>query len=127
MSPAECMKVDGAHRAPLSSRVLEILDRIGLAELEPNEFAFQSPLRKWHPLSNMSMLSFLQRRHPDLTVHGFRSSFHDWASEQTGFPHAAIERCLAPALANKVEAAYARSVLLECRREIMNSWMAYLV
>lgn len=124
--PTARMKAENEHRVPLSERALEILETVRPLSGEDGGFVFPSPLRKSRPLSNMAMLNYLKRTHPELTVHGFRSSFRDWASEQTGFPHAAIERCLAHAPANKVEAAYARSDLLERRREIMNAWTAYL-
>ena len=71
------------------------------------------------------MLKLLERMQVPVTVHGFRSTFRDWCGETTGFPHAAIEKCLAHEVANRVEAAYARSDLLDKRREIMAAWAAY--
>ena len=62
----------------------------------------------------------------DATVHGFRSSFRDWASEQTEFPGEVVEMALAHAIANKVEAAYRRGDLLDKRRELMQAWADYL-
>ena len=76
-------------------------------------------------MSNMAMLKLLERMQVPITVHGFRSTFRDWCGETTGFPHAAIEKCLAHEVANAVERAYARSDLLDKRREIMNDWSAY--
>lgn len=57
----------------------------------------------------------------DVTVHGFRSSFRDWASEATGFPHEVCEMSLAHTIANKAEAAYRRGDLLQKRRELMDA------
>ena len=62
----------------------------------------------------------------DATVHGFRSTFRDWAGEQTDAAHAVMEAALAHTIPNKAEAAYARSDLLEKRRELMAKWAAYL-
>ncbi len=121
--PAERMKAGKQHRVPLSNRCLHILKT--LKPMTGNSgwvFESQSPGR---PLSNMAMLSLLKRHDKKFTVHGFRSSFRDWVGEQTGFPHAAIEKCLAHEPASKVESAYARGELLDKRREIMNAWQAY--
>jgi integrase len=82
--------------------------------------------RRGKPLSNMAMLVLLRRmERTDLTVHGFRSSFRDWASETTHFPSEVVEMALAHAIESKVEAAYRRGDLFEKRRELMNSWAAH--
>jgi integrase len=71
----------------------------------------------------MRMLMLLRRmRRNDLTVHGFRSTFSDWAAERTNFPREVVEMALAHALENKVEAAYGRGDLFEKRRELMDAW-----
>src|SRR5262249_21302073 len=78
------------------------------------------------PLSNMAMLELLRRMNrSDVTVHGFRSSFRDWAAEQTAFPKEVIEMALAHAIESKVEAAYLRSDLFEKRRRLMDEWARY--
>jgi integrase len=74
----------------------------------------------------MAMLVLLERMgRADLTVHGFRSSFRDWAAEQTAFPSEVVEMALAHAVGNKVEAAYRRGDLREKRRKLMEAWAAY--
>jgi integrase len=121
--PADRMKMDREHRVPLSTRCLEILETVRpITESGGWIFEGQRPRK---PMSNMAMLALLKRHNIPVTVHGFRSTFRDWCSEQTGFPYAAVERCLAHEPGNKVEAAYARSDLLDRRREIMDAWQAY--
>ena len=74
----------------------------------------------------MAMLKLLQRMgRSDLTVHGFRSTFKDWAAEQTSFPREVSEAALAHAIEDKVEAAYRRGELMEKRRRLMEAWAAY--
>jgi len=75
----------------------------------------------------MAMLVLLRRmgRGGDLTAHGFRSTFRDWASEQTAFPREVAEAALAHVIENKVEAAYRRGDLIEKRRKLMEAWAAY--
>ena len=63
--------------------------------------------------------------HPDLTVHGFRSTFRDWAAEMTNFPREVCEQALAHTLVDKTEAAYRRGDLIEKRRQLMNAWAVY--
>jgi len=75
----------------------------------------------------MALLSVLRRLEIKQTVHGFRSSFRDWAAEQTQFPREVAEQALAHTIGNKVEAAYLRSDLFEKRRHLMNLWATHLV
>ena len=107
--PGERMKSGREHRVPLSDRVLEILSSL------PTEGEFVFPGRyEGTPMSNMAMLATLKDMgRGDLTVHGFRSTFRDWASEMTAFPHEVQEMALAHIVGNKVEAAYRRGDLLE--------------
>jgi integrase len=79
------------------------------------------------PLSNMVMLELLQGMGfgEDLTVHGFRSTFKDWCSEQTGYPNEMSEMALAHTVSDKVEAAYRRGDMREKRRLLMADWAAY--
>jgi integrase len=71
----------------------------------------------------MAMLALLRRMNrPDLTVHGFRSTFRDWAAERTNYPREAAEMALAHAIGDKVEAAYRRGDLFEKRRRMMEDW-----
>jgi integrase len=74
----------------------------------------------------MAMLSVLRRLEIKQTVHGFRSSFRDWAADQTQFPREVAEQALAHTIGNKVEVAYLRSDLFEKRRHLMNLWATYL-
>ena len=75
------------------------------------------------PLSNMAMLALLRRiGRGDLTAHGFRSTFRDWAAEQTTYPREVAEAALAHTLRDKVEAAYRRGDLFEKRRRLMDAW-----
>jgi integrase len=75
----------------------------------------------------MTFLLALQKMGFAVTVHGFRSSFRDWAAERTNFPREVCEQALAHTVANKVEAAYRRGDLLEKRRELMATWADYLL
>ena len=73
----------------------------------------------------MAMSMLLRRMKADVTVHGFRSSFRDWAAESTGFPHEVCEMALAHTIAKKAEAAYRRGDLFEKRRKLMDAWAGY--
>jgi integrase len=104
--PAERMKVGKEHRVPLSNAARTIVER--MAEIRSGEFVFPGG-KAGRPLSNMAFLMLLRRLgRDDLTVHGFRSSFRDWAAERTGFPAEVAEMALAHAVSDKVEAAYRR-------------------
>ncbi len=74
------------------------------------------------PLSDMTLLAVLNRLKVSATVHGFRSTFRDWAEEATSFPHEVKESALAHAIKNKAEAAYRRTDLFEKRRAMMEAW-----
>jgi integrase len=77
-------------------------------------------------LTNMVLPRLLERMgRADLTVHGFRSTFRDWAAERTNFPNEVVEMALAHAIGSKVEAAYRRGDLFEKRRKLMDAWAAY--
>jgi integrase len=119
--PADRMKSDKEHRVPLSERAREITT----VAVDEEEFIF--PGGRWKkPLSNMAMLALLRRMgRDDLTVHGFRSTFRDWAAECTNFANEVIEMALAHAIDSKTEAAYRRGDLFEKRRRLMAEWEAY--
>jgi integrase len=120
--PAERMKAGKEHRVPLSDRVLELAATTVQAD---NAFIFPGG-RLGQPLSNMAMLTLLRRMgRNDLTVHGFRSTFRDWASERTNFPGEVVEMALAHTIASKTEAAYRRGDLLEKRRRLMEAWAEF--
>jgi integrase len=112
--PAERMKMGVAHEVPLTTAALEVL-----ADLPRKAPPF--------PLSENAMLSLLQKdMEQPYTVHGFRSSFSDWAHETTSFPKHVIDMALAHAIEDKADAAYRRGALLAKRRELMDAWAAYL-
>lgn len=116
------MKSGRDHRVPLCARVLEILRALQQTRRgdEPYVFAGRRPGK---PLSNMALLMALRRlKRDDITAHGFRSSFRDWAAERTNVPHAVCEAALAHVLKNKTEAAYNRTDLFDRRRELMDLW-----
>lgn len=119
--PGERMKAGRPHRVPLSGEALRLLETL------PNRKGLLFPgQRKGKPLSNMAMTMCLRKlKHPDLTVHGFRSTFRDWAAEETHYPNIVAEQALAHVVGNAVEAAYRRGDLLEKRRALMADWAAY--
>jgi integrase len=120
--PAARMKADADHRVPLTDRMVEILtnqSRIG-------KLVFPTPGHGSKKLSQPAMWKLLRSiRSSSETVHGFRSSFRDWAAEQTAYPSDVIEMALAHTIANKVEAAYRRGDLFEKRRALMADWASY--
>lgn len=120
--PAERMKAGKPHRVPLSSRTIVILKE--MKAIKRNEFVFPS----WKPgrsLSQMTLAMLLRRMGQTVTVHGFRSSFRDWAAEETRFSREAAEMALAHAISDAVEAAYRRGDLLEQRRKLMDNWRRF--
>ena len=119
--PAERMKAGRTHRVPLTDRALAILEKAHSQDPE-SEYLFS---RDSKPLSNMGMLTLLKRMKYDVTVHGFRSSFRDWAAERAAYSHEVCEMALAHTIGNKAEAAYRRGDLLEARRKLMVDWEAY--
>lgn len=119
--PGNRMKAGREHQVPLCQRSLEILSIA--ASLDPgSEFVFS---RNGKPLSNMAMLNLAKRLNPSITVHGFRSCFRDWVSEETDLSPELAEMQLAHAIENRVERAYRRGNLLEKRRKMMEHWAAY--
>jgi integrase len=123
--PAERMKASKEHRIPLSGRSLTILEEMQQHAPEDTTFVFRGG-KADKPLSNMAFLMLLRRmRRDDLTAHGFRSTFRDWAAECTDFPNEVVEMALAHAVGNKVEAAYRRGDLFDKRRKLMDAWAAY--
>ena len=120
--PAERMKMKKEHRVPLSTRVVAIVKELAATRL--NEFVFPG-IKRGKPLSDGAMLAMLHDLRPDITVHGFRSAFKDWASDETNFPDHLSEAALAHASGDKVRGAYARSDLFQKRRELMDAWAEY--
>ena len=115
--PAARMKAGREHRVPLSTRALEI------AKAQPEGLFLFAGGKEKQGLSDMALLEVLRRMGRDgLTVHGFRSTFRDWASERTSYPREVCEMALAHAISDKVEAAYRRGDLFEKRRKLMLDW-----
>jgi len=123
--PAGRMKAGREHRIPLSAPAKALLAACNPKEVSPDDFCFAggSPGRG---LSNMAMLKVLMRlKRADLTVHGFRSTFRDWAAETTQHPGEVVEMALAHIVSSKVEAAYRRGDLMEKRRRLMEDWSQF--
>jgi integrase len=121
--PGSRMKAGRPHRVPLSKPAVALLK--GLQGLD-KALVFPGA-KQGKPLSNMAMLVLLQKRmgRPDLTVHGFRSTFRDWAAEQSNFPNEVVEMALAHTIDDPTEAAYRRGDLFEKRSRLMQAWADY--
>lgn len=120
--PADRMKAAKQHVVPLSDRAIEILERMSeLRRVEDQDLVFEG-MKAGRPMSDMTLTQVLRRMEIDATVHGFRSSFRDWAAETTSFPREVAEQALAHEIGNKVERAYRRSDLLDKRNDLMAAW-----
>ena len=120
--PAGRIKGGREHRVPLSGSALEILR--GLPREKNNSFVFIGPRKGG--LSNMAMASVLSRmEREDMTVHGFRSTFRDWAAERTNYPNHVVEMALAHSIGNAVEASYRRGDLFAKRVRLMADWAKF--
>jgi len=121
--PAQRMKAGRDHRVPLSKRALAILTE--MRQIRMSDYVFPGGKAR-RPLSGMVFAMKLRRlKRTDITAHGFRSTFRDWAAEQTDFPNEVVEMALAHTISNKVEAAYRRGDLFEKRRQLAEAWAAY--
>ena len=116
--PAERMKSRREHRVPLCDRALAILNEMKL--YRRNGFVFPSERRE--NLGESPMRELLKRLGYKATIHGMRSTFRDWAGEQTNFAREVCEAALAHAIGNKVEQTYRRGDALEKRRRLMEAW-----
>lgn len=122
--PAERMKAKRSHRIPLSARAIEVLQA---AHDECTRLGDDSGLvfpgtKRGKPLSDMTLTKLVKAMGYDVHVHGFRTSFRTWAQERTNYPREVAEAALAHVIADKVEAAYARSDVFEKRRKMMDVW-----
>lgn len=138
--PAKRMKAAREHRVPLTDQVIEVLDQAAKLRASAGRDAYVFPgQRAGRPLSGMSMEMLLRRANmkggvdketgedrPDITVHGFRSAFRDWAGEVTSFPSEIAEAALAHVVGDATERAYRRGDALEKRRKLMEAWASYL-
>jgi integrase len=120
------MKAGREHRVPLSAAVVALLESAKQLRTDSAPAAYVFPGRAEKPMSNMAMSMLLRRmERPDLTTHGFRSTFRDWAAEATDVAREVAEAALAHSLESRVEAAYRRSDLFDKRRQLMNNWAAF--
>jgi integrase len=133
-------KTDKAHRVPLSYTAVSLLKEMKALEL--GDIVFPG-METGQPLSNMAMTNVIRRMNEDrtergipryvdpkqggrdITVHGFRSTFRDWAAERTNFPNEMVEMALAHTVSDKVEAAYRRGDMFEKRRRLMDAWAEF--
>ncbi len=123
--PGERIKAGREHRVPLAPAALAVIKRAA-TPVDGGPFVFPGR-RQGRPLSNMALLMVLRRLgRTDITAHGFRSSFRDWAAERTSVPRVVAEAALAHVIPDKVEAAYFRSDLFDQRRDLMTSWATFV-
>jgi integrase len=122
--PGDRIKAGREHRVPLSPRAVALLTA---TKTLARDSAYVFPGRsKEATLSNMAFLMMLRRLgHHDITVHGFRSTFRDWAAEKTNAPRDVVEAALAHVVRDKTEAAYFRSDLFDRRRKLMDDWARF--
>jgi integrase len=121
--PGERMKAGKEHRVPLSAAALAIIET--MSAIRSGDFVFPGG-QLGRPLSNMALLMALRRMARDnLTAHGFRSTFRDWAAERTNFPSEVAEMALAHVVGDKVEAAYRRGDLFQKRRQLAEAWAKF--
>ena len=117
------MKAKREHRVPLSVRAIQIVKTMTAGRQNDHVF----PGQRGKGLSNMAFLQLLKRmKQKGITVHGFRSTFRDWAAEQTAYPSDVVEMALAHAVGNQVQQAYFRSDLFEKRAALMRDWAGHL-
>ncbi|RWM06069.1 MAG: DUF4102 domain-containing protein [Mesorhizobium sp.] len=124
---ANRMKAGREHRVPLSGRAVEILRELYAVRMSDDGFVFPGQ-KIAEPLSSNAMDALLQERMklPQYTVHGFRSSFKDWATDETHHQREIIEAALAHVIGDEAERAYRRTDALEKRRRLMADWASYL-
>ena len=120
--PGTRMKMRRTHRVPLSARAVQVLE--AARTLDGGRLVF--PGARGARLDDVTLSKLLRDLRIAGVPHGFRSSFRDWAAEETNHPREVVEAALAHVVPNKVEAAYARSDLFERRRGLMHDWAAYL-
>ena len=123
--PGERTKSGREHRVPLTDEALSVLNGLDHLGDDPDAPLFPNPRGK--PLSDTAMRKYLQQdlNQPGVTVHGFRSSFRDWAAERTNFPRELAEAALAHVLRDQTEAAYQRGDMLDRRRKLMEAWTKF--
>jgi integrase len=121
--PARRMKADKEHRVPLSDGTIAILEQMQV--IRQSDYVFPGRL-EGRPIGDNTIWRLAKEAAgSDITIHGLRSSFRDWAAERTSFPREVAEMALAHAIPDAVEAAYRRGDLFEKRRKLMDAWAAY--
>lgn len=123
--PAHRMKADKEHRVPLSGAAVAILESMRTKDTKPDDLVFPGA-KRGASMSDMTMTAVMRRMEVAATVHGFRSTFRNWAAEKSGASFDIIEISLAHAVGNAVTRAYMRTDLLEARRHLMDDWSNYL-
>jgi len=121
--PVDKTKTGKEHRVPLTDEALELLKII--KKNSQNGLLFSA--RKGKPISDMAMSSLMKRKGLKYRPHGFRSSFRDWAAEQTDAPREVAEMCLAHSVGSTVELSYRRTDYLEKRRKLMEKWAGHII
>ena len=123
--PAERMKSARGHRVPLSKPAVDLLAAMPRPTADRNAFVFPGQ-KAGRPLSNMAFKKLMERLDvTDVTSHGFRSAFRDWAGDQTSYPRELAEQALAHSIGDQAEQAYRRSDALERRRAMMDDWASF--
>jgi integrase len=120
--PAGRMKGGKEHRIPLSDAAMAVLEAMRAVRM--SDFVFPG-MRDGQPVAPRTIQDLVKNVGGEITVHGFRSSFRDWAAERTNFPREVAEMALAHAIPSAVEAAYRRGDLFEKRRRLMDAWANY--
>ena len=121
--PAERMKANREHRVPLSPRAIEVL--VGAVQYRDGS-GLVFPSKSGRPMSDSTLSKLLRENGIEGTVHGMRSAFRDWCGERTSTSREVAEMALAHVIKDKSEAAYARSDLLDKRRDLMGAWAQYI-
>lgn len=128
--PAARMKAGKEHRVPLTERCIEVLGEMMLfrpADDDAGRALVFPGAKEGQPMSDMSLSAVLGRMdHTDITVHGFRSCFRDWAEDVARYPYGAIKAALAHTISDHTDAAYRRGDAYDIRAELMGVWLAYL-
>lgn len=127
--PASRMKAGREHRVPLCARAMQILEEVRplVGDGVEHRSAIFPTFEQGQPLSSMALAMLLRRMKVECTVHGFRSSFRDWAGEASNFPREIAEAALAHTIGDATERAYRRGDALEKRRKLMEAWAGYLI
>jgi integrase len=120
--PGQRMKARKTHVVPLSARAAAILKRMRELRRGADQDLVFEGAKQGRPMSDRTLTMLLRRMDVNVTAHGFRSSFRDWAAEATNFPREVAEAALAHAVESRVEVAYRRSDLLDKRRKMMEQW-----